>query len=370
MTDRSTSNRYRRRPASRWAAHFAVLALALFQAPAWAQEGYVGARDLARAHGLEYRDIGEAAVHACKLVGPGREVILFAGLRNIIVNGRSAFLSRPARWDGTDILAPQEITDILARRLGAPANAPVRVRRLSRPKRGPYTVVLDPGHGGKDPGAVGRGGLQEKRVNLDIALRLARLLEAQGVKVVLTRRTDVFVPLDERVRIANRYRPDLFLSIHANAEVSRQQHGAMSLYPDDGPRDGRPGLHGRARDAVGTRFARPETFGAGGPVSRTALFAVLSASLETYRVRSISAARLIQEELAPVTGCVPRANGVIEDFRGLRVLRGTLAPAVLVEVDFISNRNSERKLARPSYRQAIAEAIARAVRSFLEQAPD
>jgi len=181
----------------------------------------------------------------------------------------------------------------------------------------------------------------------------------------MTRNRDIALSLDARVNTANRARPDLFISVHANAEPSRRRRGAMTLYPDDGPRDGRPDLHGRAKAAARSRTFSLKPLGAGGPVGKAAQLAVTCAAFEIYRVRSIHAARIIQASLAPVTGTVPRDNGVIEDHhRGLRVLRNTHAPAVIVEVDFLSNRQSERKLKRASYRTEIARAMGRAVVNF------
>ncbi len=292
---------------------------------------------MAQAHGMEYKDLSEGVVHACKLVGQGREVIFFAELRNVLIDGTYDLLARPVRWDGESLLVPKEAQEMLLGRLGKPSGSPAPVRNLTVRRSGRVKVVIDPGHGGYKPGAS-YGGVKEKDINLDIARRLAAHLRARGVEVILTREKDVHVSLSDRVRIANRQRPDLFLSIHANAEVSRSQHGAMSLYPDDGTRDGRPGLFGRAKRAVQSNSLRPERLGSGGPVGRAAMLTVAFATFETYRVRSIVAASHIQEALAPVTGCVRRANGVIEDFRGLRVLRGTQAPAVLAErlTDFMS----------------------------------
>jgi len=345
-----------------------VVSCLLFSCPpAYALPGYVSARDLAAAHGLEYQDLSQGTMHGCKLVGNGREVLLFANLRNILIDGSAIRLTNPVQWDGKSIVVPAEAVDLFAGRFGKPAYTPPTARPARRrPAKWDFKVVIDPGHGGKDPGAV-YGGLKEKDVNLDIARRLAAHLRSRGVTVVLTRRKDVYVSLSERVRISNKQQPDLFLSVHANAEVSRKQHGAMSLYPDDGPRDGRPGVFARAKLAARKRSLPLRSIGAGGPVGTAAMLAVTSATFESYRMRSIQAARLIQEALSPVTGCIPRANGIIEDFRGIRVLRGVQAPAVLVEVDFLSNRSSRRKLARTGYRAAIAEAIAGAVITFLKK---
>lgn len=225
--------------------------------------------------------------------------------------------------------------------------------------------MIDPGHGGDEPGAV-YGGIKEKDINLDIARRLIGYLKAKGVTVVSTRQRDVTVSLSQRVRVANKHHPDLFLSIHANAEVSRKQHGAMSLHPAEGAPGGKSDLMGRAREAVEKRTFEVAKLGAGGYVGKPALFAVAGASFGSERVQSIYAARDIQNALVPVTGCAKTRNGdgIVEDYRGLRVLCVVQAPAVLAEVDFLSNATARRKLSTPAYRDAIAKALARGVVSF------
>jgi len=123
---------------------------------------------------------------------------------------------------------------------------------------------------------------------------------------------------------------------------------------------------GRATEAVEKRTFHVGKLRAGGSVSKPALLAVAGASFGSYRVQSIYAARDIQNALVPVTGCARTRNGdgIVEDFRGLRVLRLVQAPAVLAEVDFLSNAAARRKLSTPAYREAIARAIALALVNF------
>ena len=352
-----------------------LLMFTLCDTRAFAAATYVSARGLAQAHGMEYRDLSDGTVHACKLVGKGHEILLSADVRHVLVNGSVAVLTRPVRWDGKSLLVPAEAKELLSDELGessspapapapAPALAPVPAVAEVEPFRASFKVVIDAGHGGRDPGAV-RSGLKEKDINLDIARRLAARLRASGVTVVLTRDKDVAVSLSNRVAIANREQPDLFLSIHANTEPKNSVRGAMTLFPDDIGSNGGPSLFERAKEAVKTGSLRVEKLGAGGPVGKSALLAVAGATFESHRVRSIQAASVIQDALEPVTGTVRRANGVIEDWRELRVLRLIQAPRVLVEVDFLSHPTSRRKLARSAHRAAIAEAISGAVVKFL-----
>jgi len=346
--------------------------IALSFAAARGEGDYVSARDLAKAHGLTYADISQGNLRGCRLTGEGRNATLFADLRSVMIDGAVVQLSRPVVWDGSEILLPSEAADIVARGLAKPSGETPPVREIIKkrsPRKRDFKIVLDPGHGGRDPGAIGPTGLYEKTVNLDIALRLAAKLRAKGVAVTLTRDRDMHLgathsqDLNARVAIANRVSPDLFMSIHANAEVSRSRSGALSLYPDDT-------ALANAMDDVrrnGAGVVSPRELGAGGPVTRTALLAAAGAALDAYRARSILASRIIQAQLSPVTGCIERANGVIEDFRGLRVLRNVRCPAVLVEVDFLSNRDSERRLRTTEYRERIADALAEAVEKCFDR---
>jgi len=118
-----------------------------------------------------------------------------------------------------------------------PSSTPTPLPPL-RPQQRPI-VVIDPGHGGPDPGAIGIGGIYEKEIVLDISLQAARLLENQGIQVVLTRQADVDLGLQPRVEIANRARADLFVSIHANAiSMSRPEVNGIETYHVAGSESG------------------------------------------------------------------------------------------------------------------------------------
>jgi N-acetylmuramoyl-L-alanine amidase len=362
--------------ALRAAAALTLLCLAL--PVALADEGYVTAPELAQMMAMDYRDLSEGATHACKIYGNGHEIMVFTDVRSLIVDGVPMNLTRPTRWNGRVIVIPEDAADLLLAKFNiARADAPApEVKPAPRPtaklaaRKRPFKVVVDAGHGGKDPGAMGRSGLREKDVNLDVARRLAVFLEERGVDVVMTRRSDVYVSLEDRTAIANRVNPDLFVSIHANADNLRSLQGAMFLYPDDGLDDGRPNLFGRAKAAAGRKALSLEELGAGGPVDKDVLLLVTAVAFEGFRARSILAAQTIRGALEPVTGTIEKSNGILEDFRGLRVLRETRAPAVIVETDYLSNRMSERKLARASYRNEIADAVGEAVIKYLNAIAD
>lgn len=216
-------------------------------------------------------------------------------------------------------------------------------------------VVLDPGHGGHDPGAVGPNGLREKDVALDIAHRAAPLLAREvGVSTLLTRDVDVFVPLDERAARANAFHADLFVSIHLNSSEDRGSRGVMTFVLDS------------SRDQAASKIAAREN------ASTEAAAAELANSLS--RIESAER-RAASETFANL---LQRAAGVslrrkyddVSDHgvrsAGFYVLAGAAMPAVLFEGSFISNPIEARRLNSDDYRQRLADSIVNAVRAYRE----
>jgi N-acetylmuramoyl-L-alanine amidase len=216
------------------------------------------------------------------------------------------------------------------------------------------TVVIDPGHGGEEnPGARGGGGAVEKDIVLSIARKLrAELVSARGLQVFLTRDRDVDVDLDERTAIANNYKADLFVSIHANASRARGARGSevyfLSYQASDDESRMVAQLEGAAEPVAGAP-----------PGSDLALILWDMAQAEHLEESSALASR-IQEELAVVTGSEGR--GVKQ--APFRVLVGAAMPAVLVEVAFISNPEEEALLASDAYQTRIARSLARGIERF------
>jgi N-acetylmuramoyl-L-alanine amidase len=216
---------------------------------------------------------------------------------------------------------------------------------------GASKIVIDPGHGGHDPGALGAG-ISEAEVVLDVALRLQKLLREAGVDVVLTRRTDDYVPLEERTAIAVREQADLFLSIHANASRSRSARGVESYF-----------LNFSTDPAAEAVAARENA-----ATSRTInnLPDILKAiTLNNKLDESRSFAALIQRAMATKLGAGKsglRNLGVKQ--APFVVLIGADMPSVLVEIAFITNPQEGRLLKSGAYRQRIAQALFDAVRGY------
>ncbi len=235
----------------------------------------------------------------------------------------------------------------------APAAAPA-----PEPTTGPRTirrVVLDPGHGGHDPGAVGPAGLREKDVTLDVAHRAAPILARElGVATLLTRDSDDFVALDERTARANAFQADLFVSIHCNASEDPSARGFMTFVLDD------------SRDSLASAVAAREN--AASAAAAAELANAMSRVLDAGSLsRSVRLADLLQKSaLASFAqsysdepdGGVKRA--------GFYVLAGARMPAVLFETSFISNPLGESRLNTGDYRQKLADAIVNSVRAYRE----
>jgi len=198
-----------------------------------------------------------------------------------------------------------KLKPLLAVEPSVTAPPPPRPRPRPEPRPLVATVILDAGHGGKDTGAPGRYGLDEKHITLDTTLRIAKALRARGVNVVLTRRDDSYPTLPQRIALANRLRPSLFVSIHADSAPSRQARG-FTVYA--------------------ARKASSRSLNAAGKVAH---------SLKTIGVHSRGVRRA--------------------DFD---VLAQTNCPSVLVELGYLTNRTEARRLNSSAYRQSLARAIA------------
>jgi N-acetylmuramoyl-L-alanine amidase len=214
-------------------------------------------------------------------------------------------------------------------------------------------VVLDPGHGGADPGASSAAGLKEKEVTLDVAARLRALLEEARYQVAMTRSDDRAVALRDRVALANAARGDIFVSIHVNSIPTTQSRAVetYTLGASDEPRI--------------AELARMENEGSGYALSdfKKLLEGVYAG------VRHDESRRLAGEVQKSLFSGLREANGALED-RGVKsaplaVLIGTEMPGILVEVSCVSNEEEARLLSRADYRQRIASSIFQGLRSYM-----
>ncbi|MEZ5418715.1 MAG: N-acetylmuramoyl-L-alanine amidase [Vicinamibacterales bacterium] len=209
-------------------------------------------------------------------------------------------------------------------------------------------IVIDAGHGGRDPGTP-TSGSTEARIVLDIALRLEKLLVKEGFDVVLTRRTDVYIPLEERTAIANREGADLFLSIHANSGRDPKARGVEVYY-----------LSFASNPEAEAVAARENATSTGGMHSLPSVVRAIALNNKLDESRDL--AQMVQQSLA--TRLV-KPNPAIRN-RGVKkapfvVLIGAQMPSVLAEIGFITNRQEVALLKTPAYRQRVAESLRAAV---------
>ena len=240
-----------------------------------------------------------------------------------------------------------------------PAAKPVRASYL-RSADVLRTIVLDAGHGGHDPGAIGRGGTREKNVVLAIVLKLGRQIKTAypNVRVILTRNTDVFIPLHERSAIANRNRADLFISIHANALSRRDYYGtetyAMGLHKSEQNLE----VAKRENSVILQEENYERTYRGFDPNSPLAHI-MLANFQSSFLDNSLRFAAKVEKQF----GRADRTSRGVKQ-AGFLVLWETAMPAVLVETGYLSNAAEERFLRSEEGQEKLATAIFRAFEQY------
>ncbi len=223
-------------------------------------------------------------------------------------------------------------------------------------------VALDPGHGGEDPGAIGPSGLREKDVVLQVALKLRDALNAQrGVRAMLTRDADFFVPLQDRVRKARRVQADLFVSIHADAFVTPQARGASVFALSENG----------ASSSAARWLANKENAAdlVGGVNVKAADATVLRAMLDMSTTAQIKDSMRVGKEVLGQIGKVGRLHKGSVEQAGFAVLKAPDIPSILVETAFISNPEEEARLRDPDYQRELVQALATGIKRYFAKNP-
>ena len=250
-------------------------------------------------------------------------------------------------WHNLD--DPPRVILEFGRVLPTPTPAPVRVVE----RTGPPPIVIDPGHGGEDTGAVGDNGLSERDLTLAVALRLADELRSRGHAVRLTRDGNDGRALSDRTALANRLEAKLFVSLHANASTFSSVTGAETYYMS---------LDDQASDEAAAATARLENRADETADDRSDLDLILW---------DLAQASVLNESAGLAVAVQTRLNALLDlRDRGVKqapfvVLTGATMPAILVEVGFLSNQAEAARLARPEHQQALARAIATGIDAFL-----
>jgi N-acetylmuramoyl-L-alanine amidase len=290
-------------------------------------------RLLGLAAGPRVESLNDGFVDEARLERTGADALLRVVFESAAGELRASTLEDPPRLvlDFTRVLPPA----------AGPQQAAVPLR----------TIVLDAGHGGHDSGAIGPGGLQEKELALDVTRRVARLLEGQlGVKVLLTRDGDTFIPLRDRTSYANRNGADLFVSIHANAHRFAVHEGVEVYFLSSEATDNAARQVAAAENSV-VQLEKPSSGRTGrSEIVRTMLWDLAQAEFQ------IESSRLAETVLDAMTQALRIPNRGVKQ-AGFYVLGGAAMPAILVEIGFVTNPREERRLKDSKYRDEIARAI-------------
>ncbi len=274
----------------------------------------------------------------------GREAKALIDSNVVIVEREKVYLMDNLRRDGGTVIVPEDfLSKVILRLVGTGALG-----------RQGYHIVVDAGHGGKDPGARSRNGTQEKDITLDISRRLKQSLESRGFKVTMTRDRDVFISLEQRTEIATHAKADLFVSIHANSSPSRSVDGieVYALRDLDGVEKRDPQRQKNQR-----MFTRSLAMKSGD----VNLEMIIADMLYNYK---IAESQLLAAFVNKGTSVGARVNSRGVKRAGFHVLRNTLIPAVLVEVGFLTNSQEEAMLRQADYRQKLADGVAASLVSF------
>ena len=277
-----------------------------------------------------------------------------------------------AAWAYSRVRGPQLVLTLgnvsaASAKSGAPAVSdaiPTPIRALHAPVDSGRDIIVavDPGHGGQDPGAIGPRGTEEKNVTLAIARLLAHQIdEQQGMRAILTRNSDIFIPLRDRMLIARRAKADLFVSIHADCITDRQISGA-SVYILS--------VRGASSEAARWLAERENDADLKGGVqledkSSTLASVLLNLSQSATISDSMTAARQV---LASLDHAVPVRKSEVQQ-AAFVVLKSPDIPSMLIETDYISDPAEERKLRNPARQLKIADAVFRGIRGYFRQHP-
>ena len=224
------------------------------------------------------------------------------------------------------------------------------------------TITLDPGHGGEDPGAVGRGGTYEKNVTLAIARRLKAKIDSEpNMRAVLTRDTDFFVPLQMRVQKARRIRSDLFVSIHADAFVRPDANGSSVFALSE---------NGASSSAARYLAQRENEADLIGGVNLDVRDPVLARTLlDLSQTATINDSLKLGKEVLQELGGINRLHKASVEQAGFAVLKAPDIPSILIETAFISNPEEEKRLNDEAYQNKMAEAIMAGIHRYFAKNP-
>ncbi len=248
--------------------------------------------------------------------------------------------------------------------LGSWQMAAARNAVLVKPDERPILICLDPGHGGHDPGAVGVRGTREKDVVLDVGLTLARFIqETPGMQVVMTRKSDQYIPLIQRMHLGSRQRADIFISIHADAFPEREVRGStVWALSEKGASNAAARWLAHTQNAADPMLGHMLRSGMHDPM----LNEVLINMTQTAAMNAAAAAADVM--IRGLAGVEDLHNAAVQHANFV-VLRAPEVPSMLVETAFISNPQEEQRLRDPAFRQILARSMHDAIVAHFVKAP-
>lgn len=253
------------------------------------------------------------------------------------------------------------VSKTVAKPVSKPVSKPAAKRApkapTPAPKRSKWTVFIDAGHGGKDPGAIGRSKTQEKDITLAASRELAKQLESTGlIRPVLSRSDDRYLKLRQRINLARQQEADIFISLHADAAPSPQANG-ISVFT----------LSDTASDKEAEMLARNENKAdlIGGPDLAVEDPEAADELLRMFQRESMNQSTFLASAILQNIRDLPGGDKRGHRFAGFAVLKAPDMPSVLVEMGFITNRKDEANLKRPDYRAKLVERLARAIVAYL-----
>lgn len=321
---------------------------------------YVPLIKLCETYGIEWK--WDSFIRTA-IISKNGKIVLRPGSDRILVNGEEKKLASPVVLTNGAVYVP---VTFVRNDLGLIIETRPSIQKVVEKEpevRAPgrysiKTIVLDAGHGGKDPGAIGRRlGIKEKRLTLSIAKKLKSILEDNGVRVIMTRDSDEFISLPERARIANSSGADLFISIHINASRSRSMNGFECYYLSEATND-----NARALEAFENATLKTDE---GTVVEHTSILDKTLWDMKLTENRRESA-----QLAGDICGAVD--NSLVTRNRGVKtarfyVIKFTRIPSVLVEVGYLSNKFEELKLKDDSYADRMADVIAKGILTYKDK---
>lgn len=255
---------------------------------------------------------------------------------------------------------PLPVKAINAPQKTAPAKQPAAVKTGLLPfnKMKKHIVMLDPGHGGKDPGAISKSGHYEKDLTLKMGRETRKLLEKAGYKVAMTRDSDVYISLRGRVKKAHQAQADLFISLHADSSTNSSAKG-LSVYTLSETSSDKEAAALAERENKSDILFEMDL----GEVKQDASMVLIDLAQGETMKQSRRYADLLAREMRKAVHTLPQPHR----HAGFAVLKSPSVPAVLLEMGYLSNRHEEAQLQKSSYRQKLSEALVQAVNQYFSE---